>query len=92
MEQAKNLGEPKNKQKQVGLKKVGFCDLAGGFQPFFDRFFSPQNNGGRRFEANFEHIFWQIDFCWLVVVFWFHPRFFFFGSSTPPKQLEMRSL
>lgn len=91
VEQAQKLGGAK-KKKQVGLKKVGFCDLAGGFcDHFLIDFFHHKKMGGRRFEANlgFFFFFAHIYFCWMVV-FWFHPRFFFFsGSSSPPKQLEI---
>lgn len=60
MEQAQKLGGAK-KKKQVGLKKVGFCDLAGGFcDHFLIDFFHHKKMGGRRFEANLGFFFF---FC-----------------------------
>ena len=85
MEQAQKLGGAKKKQKQVGLKKVGFCDLAGGFcDHFLIDFFHHKKMGGRRFEANFEHFLANIFLlaCGGLLV---SLEIFFFGSSTPPK-------
>ena len=74
---------------------MGFCDLAGGFcDHFLIDFFHHKKMGGRRFEANlgFFFFFAHIYFCWMVV-FWFHPRFFFFSEvQVPPNSWRLKSL